>query len=242
MNTHKDTFRESSDVALSEGMRDVLKKLATSDILPSKTYLAGGTATALYLGHRLSIDLDFFSDEEFNTDTVLENLRKYFTDLTIEIAEEKTLICQIITPEKQVTRFSLFHYPYPLIEHFLELEIKGMSGPLRIADIPDIIAMKAVAIVQRGSAKDFVDLYFLMNHTDIQITELYSLVRKKYSLEENYLYHINTALSYFDDAEKEINEIVLVDPGTKKAVPINAELWEEIKTFFTNIVGESHGR
>ncbi len=61
---------------LTEGTKSTLAILIASKILPAGAYLAGGTAVALHLGHRISLDLDFFTPKQFQTEKVLESLKK----------------------------------------------------------------------------------------------------------------------------------------------------------------------
>ena len=91
--------------------------------------------------------------------------------------------------------------------------------------------MKAVAIAQRGSAKDFVDLYHLLERTRHTFEDMFSRVQRKYQVEEKYNYHLKTAMVYFFDAEQEIDAIVTIDKAGKIR-KITDERWEEIKAFF----------
>lgn len=100
-----------------------------------------------------------------------------------------------------------------------------------LASFEDIEAMKAVSIAQRGSARDFVDLYYLLQRTNHTFTDVATLIKKKYQLEKKYDYHLKTAMVYFDDAEKEINTIMIVDKsGRVRKVSIKE--WKEMKNFF----------
>jgi hypothetical protein len=91
--------------------------------------------------------------------------------------------------------------------------------------------MKAVALVQRGSAKDFVDLYFILTKTHHSFRDLANLIQRKYSLDEKYNYHLKTALVYFDEAERDLEAIWLVDEKSE-AKRISEEQWQMIKDFF----------
>jgi len=94
--------------------------------------------------------------------------------------------------------------------------------------------MKAIALVQRGSAKDFVDLYYLLKGSGHSFEDLSLKVIRKYGLDKEYDYHLKKALVYFDDAERELEAIWLV--GEKgKARKISAEDWKEIKDFFIRL-------
>jgi predicted nucleotidyltransferase component of viral defense system len=111
--------------------------------------LAGGTALAVHLGHRRSIDLDFFSDHAFRPE-VLERALDPLGAVTIA-NEEGTLHARIGS-----CKVSFLHDPYPWIAEQIELE------GLRLAGVPDIAAMKVIAISQRGTRKDFFDLFRIL--------------------------------------------------------------------------------
>lgn len=92
----------------------------------------------------------------------------------------RLVICQIMDKKERQTRFSLFFYPYSLLDEFTSMEniLSSGSSSINVAGFKDLISMKAIAIVQRGTAKDFVDLYFLMKESGINIKELYSFLKK----------------------------------------------------------------
>jgi len=103
------------------------------------------------------------------------------------------------------------------------------------ASLDDIAAMKAIAISQRGSAKDFVDFYHLLKKSQLKFEDLSSLVRQKYDLEKKYEYHMKTAMVYFDDAEREVDSIVLVyDEAHFRR--LSESKWKEIKEFFVSFI------
>lgn len=91
--------------------------------------------------------------------------------------------------------------------------------------------MKALALVQRGSAKDFIDLCHVLDRTGHDFEDVARLVRKKYGVDERYDYHLKTAMVYFDDAERELASIRFIDRAGG-IVEITAEEWSAIKDFF----------
>lgn len=205
----------------------VLSKLMTSAILPDKTYLAGGTALYFQLRRRLSVDLDFFSSRPFRPETLIFRFRQEFGEVDAELIEKDTLIL-FLSPEK--LKLSLFYLPYKLLSPLVPYEIKPGIVAL-LASLDDIETMKTVALVQRGSAKDFVDLFYLLKKTGHSFADLSLLVRRKYDLDEKYDYHLKTAMVYFDDAQRELAAIMLVDEsgGIRS---ISEKEWTEIKDFF----------
>lgn len=212
-------------------LNNLLINLIEANVFPKSVYLAGGTAVYFYLPRRFSIDLDFFSPRPFSAEIMLFKLREIVQEVEVEILEKDSLIANLT---KNKIRFSLFYYPYKLLSPLNRYEIKsGLTCSL--ASIDDLEAMKAVALVQRGSAKDFVDLYFLLSYTKHSFQELSRLVKEKYLLDEKYDYHLKTALVYFDDAERELEGIWLVAEDGK-AKKISEKEWKEIKDFFFRFI------
>ncbi len=154
-------------------------------------YLAGGTALALQMGHRISLDLDLFSERPWSQDVLLAALRT-LGPVVVDLQSEGTLNGTVAG-----ARISLFHYPYLLLEPPLPTpEGLPLASPL------DIACMKLVAVSQRGSRKDFVDLYFLRETgVDLELA-LEALPRKMPGVEHNPV-HIARSLAYFADAEAE---------------------------------------
>lgn len=211
-------------------LENILAKLIKSAILPHDSYLAGGTALYFHLHHRLSMDLDFFSPKPFNPETFMFKFRQEFGEVDLELMEKETLIL-FLSPEK--LKFSLFHLPYKLLSPLVPYEIRpGIFCSL--ASLEDIEAMKTLALVQRGSAKDFVDLFYLLKKAGHSFTDLSLLVQRKYDLDDKYNYHLKTAMVYFDDAEPELGAIMVVDDsgGIRS---ITEKEWKGIKDFFVRL-------
>ena len=137
-------FEES----LIKGAKENLALLGRSGVLKD-AYLAGGTAAALQLGHRISVDFDFFTPKEFVPAVFSAELSKLGS-----FDEEQTDKGTVLGKFEGI-KFSLFVYEYPLICP----PLKYLS--LNIADIRDIAAMKIDAVATRGAKRDFIDLYFI---------------------------------------------------------------------------------
>lgn len=174
---------------LVKGAKENLAILGNSGILRG-AYLAGGTAAALQLGHRISVDFDFFTDKEFVPKVFSKRLSK-LGPFDEEQADRGTVLGRF-----KGIKFSLFIYKYPLI--FPALKYLG----LRVADIRDIAAMKIDAIATRGAKRDFVDLYFICK-TAYKLKEVVKFYDKKYSRIASNLIHIQKSLVFFNDAEAE---------------------------------------
>lgn len=192
---------------LVKGARDSLALLGRSDILKD-AYLAGGSAAALQLGHRISVDFDFFTTKEFVPKVVSNKLSQ------LGIFDEEQADRGTILGEFQGIKFSFFIYKYPLI--FPTLEYLSLS----IADIRDIAAMKIDAIATRGAKRDFIDLYFICN-SGYKLTELLDFYDRKYEKLASNLLHIQKSLVFFNDAEPD-----------EMPPMLNEVKWEEMKNYF----------
>ena len=190
--------------------KDILALLGESDILPEKTYLAGGTACALQLGHRVSYDLDYFTTNKFSINIVLEKIKNLNHNFILEREAEQTILGSF--PE---IKFSLFYYPYELLE-----ETVNCNGN-NLASLKDIAAMKINAVSDRGTKRDFVDLYFIMQNKNYSLDLVLQFYDEKFSTLSANREHILKSLTYFDDAENSDVPNMLVNYD-----------WQKIKAFF----------
>jgi len=210
-----------------QNLEQILIQLLERKIFPEESYLAGGTAVYYYLHHRVSIDLDFFTPKPFNAEALVFKMRQAFQEVDLELIEKESLI-MFLTSEK--LKFSFFYLPYKFLSDLSYYEVRpGIPCPL--ASLQDIEVMKALALAQRGSAKDFVDLYYLLRKTGHSFDDLARLVQRKYQVDEKYNYHLKTAMVYFDDAEREVESIFLAGKQVEIRRMTEKE-WEEIKKFF----------
>jgi predicted nucleotidyltransferase component of viral defense system len=133
-------------------LRDLLAEIGQMPFA-NRFYLAGGSALALRLGHRVSVDLDFFSDvDEVGDDSRTEIVAAFKQHRTTKVLENVfgNLLMQV-----EGTHVGFFSYGYPLLEPPSEV-----SG-LQVAGLLDIGMMKLDALISRGARKDFYDLYFI---------------------------------------------------------------------------------
>lgn len=149
-------------------------------------YLVGGTALALQLGHRLSIDLDMFTPQAFDKTELWNVLTETFDDVTLESEGGSMLITNINQVKVDFVKMG-----YPLL--FPALETEG----IRMLDIRDIAPMKLKAIAQRGSKKDFYDIFFLLDLLPLEA--MLQSFRDKFRQQE--VFHIVKSLTFFDDAD-----------------------------------------
>lgn len=149
--------------------------------------LVGGTALALQIGHRVSIDIDLFGTSEINEIEFNEELSQLGKIHLIK--KSKNILIYNINDIK----VDFVNYNYPLLERPLKVD------NIRLASLKDIGAMKLNAISGRGSRKDFIDLYFLLNF--FSLDEILNFYNEKYIDGSEFL--VLKSLQYFDDAENE---------------------------------------
>jgi len=171
--------------------------------------LAGGTALALQLGHRISVDLGFFTGDDFSTESLIQEINKL--KLSCQILQEGagTLTCIV-----NGVKVSVLRYPYPFIE------TAGRVKGIPVAGILDIAAMKVIAITQRGAKRDFVDLYFIMQN--VPFWKVAANMMNRFGAERITPLLIGKALVFFDDAEADPEPQYLRDKTD----------WKDIKKFF----------
>lgn len=184
--------------ALSPGTRRVFRCLGAQAALGS-FYLAGGTGAAIQLGHRLSEDLDLFTERPWPWQRTMSALLACGPVIT-DRQEEGAFVGSV-----DGVRVSLFHYPYVLLEEVVETPYG-----LPVAALLDIGCMKLVAAAQRGTRKDFVDLYHL-GAAGYTVRELLATLPRKMPSAEINPMHIIRSLAFFDDAEAEPDPVMLAD-------------------------------
>jgi len=197
--------------ALPGNTKAVLASLEKSEII-QKAYLAGGTALALQLGHRISYDLDFFTKEIFDEKALLPEIKK------IPAFQLEEIAWRTILGRFKDVRFSIFYYEYPLLYPVKQF------GMINITDVRDIAAMKIAAIASRGSKRDFIDLYFVCKEA-LPLKSVIQIYDKKYKNLATTEMHIMKSLVYFDDAEPE-----------EMPKMIKESDWAEVKKYFENEV------
>jgi hypothetical protein len=149
----------------------------------------------------------------------------------VELMENNTVILYI---SEEKVQFSLFLFPYVNLVENQNVTLQD-STICTLASLEDIEAMKAVAISQRGSVKDFIDLYFIVKKTGHHFDDIFKGVIKKYNLDNTYEYQIKTSFVYFEDAEKEIDNIIMIGKNKEKKKLTKNE-WEKIKKFFQEYI------
>ncbi len=193
------------------------------DILPllffarDKFYLAGGTALAFQIGHRDSVDFDFFTDSDFDIDELFNSITGAFKDhKVVKTSTAKNTLYVLIDDSVKV---SFMKYQYPLIKGLIETEY------FKMADIEEIACMKFLAITSRQAMKDYVDLYFILKNLNFE--DLLKLSDAKFGgqLDRNL---ILKSIAYFDDIEQE--EIIYKNN--------NEVSFDKIKKKLTEVAGK----
>ncbi len=171
---------------------------AALDVLRKQTflrrfYLAGGTALAVQLGHRISKDLDWFSPTAQLKKAERDKIR-HALDRTGKFAvtgeQDTMLFTRLMDAE-----VSFIYQHHPLIAPTVDLEGIALASPT------DIGLMKLAAIKDRGTRRDFVDLYCLRQIVTLE--HLIDLAEVKYIDRPDFLLTLARALAYFDDAEQQ---------------------------------------
>jgi hypothetical protein len=200
----------TDDTMFLDAINDDVKSLLFGtfpDVLKTHAgfYLAGGTALALHVGHRKSIDLDLFSMEKFSEDEI----SLYLTQLggKISVVEEGTIHAFV-----RGVKVSFLYYPYPLLKSPQRYEA------IDIARIEDIACMKIIAVSQRAEKKDFFDLYEILQL--FAPSEIGAMVLEKYGRNRINYIHILKSFFYFDEAEKSF-----------EPVSLRGVSWEKVKAY-----------
>ena len=182
---------------------ELLKGLMSEPLLASLR-LVGGTALALQYGHRSSVDLDFFGTIEDEAELIKDTLRKY--GKLVIIKESRNIkIYQLDDVKVDIVNY---HYPW--------IDVPIFENGISLASPPDIAAMKVNAIEGRGTKKDFIDMYFLLQHYSLK--EILTFYQSKYP--ENSIFRALMSLSYFDDAEEQFMPKMFAHVS-----------WEDMKTY-----------
>lgn len=187
--------------AVPEALLSLIKALMRDERL-DRFYLVGGTSLALRIGHRISVDIDLFTNEDFEADSIGESLQRGYSATSIE-------------KEKNTVRAVISNINVDLIAHRHQLlESIEQIGDIRMAGLKDIAAMKINAISNRGAKKDFWDYAALLSYFSAE--EMLSFYEAKYPSAN--AWHAEKSLSFFDDAEYE------PDPRD-----LSGRTWSEIK-------------
>lgn len=193
---------------ISAEMRRILAHFSATEI-GAHFYLAGGTALSLQLGHRLSVDLDFFSPNQ-DVPTIRTQLERALAPFQPTLADSAWGNLVYLAGQ---TRVGFYGYGHPLVLPMVETE------GLRLASPEDIALMKLDALLARAMRKDFYDLYFITQ--TIPFTRLYQLAPQKFPSVRDFETQTAKRLVYFANAEHD------ADPELLQPVS-----WQAVKEYF----------
>ena len=177
-------------------------------------YLVGGTALALQIGHRISVDFDLFNDKEIKK-SLLPKIEKIFQGHQIEILANNSEQLTVLIDKVKLT---FFNYPFPVILKFQILD------DVKILLISEIAVLKAYALGRRATFKDYVDLYFILKEGHTTLNEIEELADKKYQDKFNFRLFLEQ-LIYLEDVEDV--EIQFIKNKVTK---------EEVQDFFQKLI------
>ena len=195
--------------ATTPTMREVLRFIGQSHFA-QRFYLAGGTALALRVGHRRSIDLDFFSEADQVTHRSRKEIVRALLPLGLQVLEDTdgNLLTQVAG-----MHVGFFSYGYPLLRPTEAVE------RVALASLIDIGLMKPNALIGRGSRKDFYDLFAIAQR--INFTDLLSQGAIKYPYVRDFALMAVESMVLFENADIDVQPELLID------VP-----WDDVKRFF----------
>lgn len=196
------------EAALAPGTAEVLREL-NGELARNGWYLAGGTGLALQLGHRVSGDLDFFRDRDFDPAELgrtLSGRAGYEETYTAP----GTLYCRL-----GGVKLSFIHYSVPLALPALEF------AGVRVADWRDILAEKFKTVSQRGARRDFIDIHACFALKGLTVADGVGLFKTRFRDSGVNLEHVLRSLEWFEDADAE--------PEPEMLRPVD---WAAVKRFF----------
>ena len=163
---------------LTPTQQKLLAVLAAEKVIGENFYLTGGTALAeFYLWHRLSEDLDFFSENEIDSQAVFTLLKKLqpkagFKKIAFEQSFNRNLFFLHFAREVVKTEFTFFPFP--------RIETKKQYGRLSVDSLLDIAVNKVFTIYQKPRSRDFIDLFCIIKKTGWTIEELVKKAKIKF--------------------------------------------------------------
>ncbi len=166
-------------VAFTPKQQIIFDEISNSSFIKQNFYFTGGTAlSAVYLNHRLSEDLDFFSEKKFDTLDILNLMTEWGEKHRFKIESEERTVVRIFIlefPDKEKLKVDFGYYPYK------RLSPGNVIDEVEIDSLLDIAVNKLQTIHQRDEVKDFIDLYFLLK--TFTVWDLIEGVRVKFKIE-----------------------------------------------------------
>jgi len=208
---------------LSLKQKQLLNFFIQEKIIIQNFFLTGGTALAeFYFQHRLSEDLDFFSEKEINYRNIIILASKTAKKLGATKLEQQSLTGQLtffFYFDQEIVKVDFSYFPFPHLGKFLKYK------NLRISSLEDIAANKIQAIATRKRARDYVDLYFCLKKLNWDIKKM----RQNYQLKYDIYLSAEQLMTFF------INVLDAQD------LPkfLQKTSWKKIQAFFLSLVKKS---
>lgn len=158
-------------------------------------YLVGGTALALQIGHRISVDFDFFSSEELPSN-LLQRARRVFPNSSISVTYRSPEQLNMLIDNIKTT---FLQYPYPALDPFV------LHRGVSLASVREIASTKAFSIGKRLSYKDYVDWYFLLSEKHVSLGEIIQFCQKKFGGDFNDRLFLGQLASFEDVPSQNID-------------------------------------
>ncbi len=174
--------------ALKSKQKEIFEKLHKF----SDFYLAGGTALALQIGHRISVDFDLFYKKEMPA-SLLQKIGRVFKGSKIETILKHS---EQISIKINGVKIDFVKYKFPLV--FELSEFKGV----KLASVPEIAAMKAYTLNYRGTYRDYVDMYFILKNKHSTLKEIKKIAETKYKYDFNFRLFLEQMI-YLEDFKPE---------------------------------------
>ena len=172
--------------------------------------MGGGTALALRFGHRLSVDLDFFTNSPFDTSVLFQQITRNFSSAELLFERNQTMMFSI-----DDIKVDFILYPFPWLRPFDTIE------EIKLVSVDDIIPMKLQAVSNRNAKKDYWDIAVLLNQ--YSLAEMVKIFKAKFpQIDAGFIIH---SLTDFEKADSEL------DPDSYANIT-----WDEIKSRLTNEV------
>lgn len=174
-----------------------LKFLPMLKLFSNDFGLVGGTAMALHIGHRRSIDFDLFTDKSFGNLAIQKKVKTF-----IEIESILVKGMEELTFAAGGVKFTFFRYPYGIVYS------ENLDDVIKLPDMLTLAAMKAFALGRMAKWKDYVDLYFVMKDSH-NLKEIVDKAENFFSSEFNEK-TFRVQLAYFDDVDY-TEEVIFMD-------------------------------
>jgi predicted nucleotidyltransferase component of viral defense system len=192
--------------AIEPATLELLKKICTIKFI-NDFALGGGTNLALRMNHRLSVDLDFFTNSKFNNEKIFQVITNQFPKAELLFEQNQTMMFSI-----NEIKVDFILYPFKWLQQFEWLENS------RLLSVTDIIPMKLQALSNRFSKKDFWDIAFLLN--DVSVAKMIEIFTTKFpQIDPGFIIH---SLVAFEEAEKDPDPICVI-PKTWKEIKLQLE-------------------